>query len=59
MADNQAMNREEYLRRYIATFIMLYGVDSFFQSWVIVDGIKYDFEIKKVRIDNDDNGFIQ
>lgn len=58
MTDNQAMNREEYLRRYIANFIKVYGVNHF-QSWVIVDGIKYDFEIKKVRADNDDNGFCQ
>lgn len=46
MTDNQEMTREEYLRRYIANFIKVYDINQF-NSRVIVDGIRYDFEIKK------------
>lgn len=61
MTEAQAMNREEYFRRYCQHFIKVYGVQHF-QSWVFVDGVRYDIDIKRsepTKFDDGYNGFIQ
>ena len=59
MTEHQEANREEYFRRYAASFIKAQDGLEKFSTWVIVNGVLYEVEIAKTDLKHDgDNGFL-